>query len=257
MEKVKDSPGLEEICQFFPSPSSALVSNVSMKLPAFWPDAAKVWFTQVDAQFSIRSITVSKTKLYHMVAFLPQEVAFQILDLIQAPPPGDPYEVLRERFIRLYSLNDYQRFAALVSLPLNGDQKPLHLMNQMMALLLDGYKPDFILPGLFLQRLSIHVCSHLLQEKVSDPRAVALKADKLYQSKVSSSMNLLTDVLEDSLQVNAVTSGSRPSRPPTLAKRSSTPAPSLRSPTSPGPCWYHKKHGVLLRLGKLVVCNGN
>ena len=69
MEKVKDSPGLEEICQFFPpSPSSALVSNVSMKLPAFWPDAAKVWFTQVDAQFSIRSITVSKTKFYNVVA---------------------------------------------------------------------------------------------------------------------------------------------------------------------------------------------
>ena len=141
-----------------------------------------------------------------------------------------------------YSLNDYQRLEALVSLPLTGDQKPLHLMNRMLDLLPDGYKPDFILRRLFLRRLPIDVRSHLLQEKVSDPRALALKADKLYQSRVSSSVNLLTDVLEDSLQVHAVTLRSHPSKPPTLAKRSSTPAPSSKSPTSPGPFWYHKKH---------------
>ena len=41
-----------------------------MKLQAFWPDAAEVWFAQADAQF------------YHVVAVLPQEVASQILDLI-------------------------------------------------------------------------------------------------------------------------------------------------------------------------------
>ena len=55
-----------------------------MKLPVFWPDADKVWFAQADAQFVIRSVTVSKTKFYHSVAVLPQEVASQILNLIQA-----------------------------------------------------------------------------------------------------------------------------------------------------------------------------
>ena len=41
----------------------------------------------------------------------------------------------------LYTLNDYQRFEALVSLPLSGDQKPSHLINRMLALLPDDYKP--------------------------------------------------------------------------------------------------------------------
>ena len=68
----------------------------------------------------IRNVSVSKTKFYHAVAVLPQEVALQILDLIQAPPAGDPYEVLRERLITLYTLNNYQRFEAQVSLPLSG-----------------------------------------------------------------------------------------------------------------------------------------
>ena len=57
----------------------ALTANVALKLPVFWPEAAEVLFAQADA---IKSITVSKTKFYHAVASLPQDVAAQILDLI-------------------------------------------------------------------------------------------------------------------------------------------------------------------------------
>ena len=77
-----------------------------MKLPAFWPDGAEVWFAQADTQFAIKAVTLSKTKFYHMVAVLPQEGAAQILNLIRAPPA-------RTLFITLYSLNDYKRFEAL------------------------------------------------------------------------------------------------------------------------------------------------
>ena len=72
-----------------------------------------------------------KSKFYHAVAVLPQEVVSQILDLICAPPTGDPYIVLQECLRMLYMPNDYQCFEALVSLPLSGDQKPLHLMNRI------------------------------------------------------------------------------------------------------------------------------
>ena len=85
----------------------------------------------------------------------------------------------------------------MVSLPLTGDQKPSHLMNRMLALLPDVYKPDFILLGLFLRRLPVEVRSHLLQEKISDSPALALKADKLFQSKVSSPVNLLAEQFEE------------------------------------------------------------
>ena len=95
-----------------------------MKLPVFWLDAAKVWFAQEDAQFAICNVTVSKTKFYHSVAVLPQEIALHILDLIQAPSAGDPCGVLLERLITLYMLNNYQRFEALVSLPLSVTRNP-------------------------------------------------------------------------------------------------------------------------------------
>ena len=175
-DEVIEAHGLEDIGALFP-PSSAseavlLVAKVSMKLPVFWPVAAKVWFAQADTQFAIRSVTVSKAKLYHGVAVLPQEVASQNLILIRTPPTGDPYGVLRERLITLYMLNDYQPLEAQVSLPLSGDQKPSHLMNRMLALLPDDYKLDFILRGLFLRCLPLDVRSHLLHKKVSDPRAL-------------------------------------------------------------------------------------
>ena len=142
-----------------PSPPSVSVAaaNVALKLPVFWPKAAEVWFVQADAQFAIKSITVSKTKFYRAVASLPQNVTAQILDLIRASPAGDPYEVLKECFTMLYSLNDYQRFEALVSLLLTGDQKLSHLMNRMLGLLQGDYKPDFMLKGLFLRRVPIEV----------------------------------------------------------------------------------------------------
>ena len=53
-------------------PTVPVANNVAMKLPAFWPDAAEVWFTQADAQFVIKAMNVSNTKFYHAVAVLPQ-----------------------------------------------------------------------------------------------------------------------------------------------------------------------------------------
>ena len=61
----------------------------------------------------------------------------------------------------------------------------------------NDYKPDFILCDLFLHCLPADGCSHLLQEKVSDPRALALKTDKLFQSRVFSPVNLLADLLDE------------------------------------------------------------
>ena len=166
MSKVDKTPEHVGVAHAdLPSPPSVPVvaANVALKLPVFWLEAAEVWFAQADAQFAIKTITVSKTKFYHTVASLPQDVAAQILDLICAPPTGDPYEVLKECLTTLYSLNNYQRFEALVSLHLTGDQKPSHLMNRILTLLPDNYKPNFILRGLILHCLPIEVRSHLLQ----------------------------------------------------------------------------------------------
>ena len=100
MDKVEEDPQLEEIANLFP-PSTPVVNRVSMKLPAFWPDAAKVWFAQTDAQFAIGNVTVSNMNFYHVVTVLPQEDATKLLDLFRAPPAGFPYKVLKDWLITL------------------------------------------------------------------------------------------------------------------------------------------------------------
>ena len=132
----------------------------------------------------------------------------------------------------------------MISLPLSGDQKPSHLMNKMLALLQEDFKPGFIFRGLFLRRLPAEVRAHLLQEDIADPRALGLKAEELYHSLVSSSVNVLSseETLEPQI-VNAVRGSSSASR----GHRSSVSSTSSSATASRSPaaslCWYHRSHG--------------
>ena len=70
MPKVDETLELDGKAALLPS-SVLVAANVALKLPVFWPNAAEVWFAQADAQFNIRTITVSKAKFYHAVASIP------------------------------------------------------------------------------------------------------------------------------------------------------------------------------------------
>ena len=57
MPKVDETPelvGVADADLFSPPSVPVVAANVALKLPVFWPEAAKVWF----AQFAIKSITV-------------------------------------------------------------------------------------------------------------------------------------------------------------------------------------------------------
>ena len=117
-------------------PSSLdLLNTVSVKVPAFWPDSAEAWFVQVEAQFALKSVIVSLTKFYYCVSSFNQETANQVLDLIKSPPSSEPYKALKQRLLKLFALDDFQRYEAISSLPLSGDMKPSKVMSSMLALL--------------------------------------------------------------------------------------------------------------------------
>jgi len=68
---------------------------------------------QVEAQFALKGVTASSTKFYYCVSSFNQETANQVLDLIKNPPSSDPYEALKSRLLRLFALDDYQRYEAI------------------------------------------------------------------------------------------------------------------------------------------------
>ena len=60
-------------------------------------------------------------------------------DPIKSPPACEPYEAMNRRLFKFFALNEYQRYEAILSLPLSGDMKPSKLMSSMLALLLPVY----------------------------------------------------------------------------------------------------------------------
>jgi len=217
-----------------------ILNTVSVKVPAFWPDSAEAWFIQTEAQFALKGVTVSLTKFYYCVSAFNQETANQVLDLIKAPPVEGPYEALKARLLKLFALDDFQRYEAISSLPLSGDMKPSKLMSNMLALLPVGHKPCFFLRGAFLKRLPADVRAHLLRDDFSDPISLALKADEIYQSRIASASTVFSVSNDDQHALNAVRSDSN--RP----RRSATPHASNRPDSrsqSPSLCYYHRSWG--------------
>ena len=224
-------------------PSSLdLLNTVSVKVPAFWPESAEAWVIQVEAQFALKGVTTSSTKFYYCVSAFNQDTANQVLDLIKSPPAVGPYEALKNRLLKLFALDDYQRYEAISNLPLSGDMKPSRLMSNMLALLPAGHEPCFFLKGAFLKRLPADIRAHLIRDDFSDPISFALKADEIYKSRVSSSqVYSVTSTPEDQHSVNAV-------RPPVpnRSRRSATPHASSRQDSrsqSPTMCYYHRAWG--------------
>ena len=144
-------------------------NQVSVKVPAFWPESAEAWFVQVEAQFALKGVTASLMKFYYCVSSFNQETANQVLDLIKSPRSSEPYEALKNQLLKLFALDDFQRYEAISSLPLSGDMKPSKLMSSMLALLPVGHKPRFFLRGAFLKRLPADVQAHLLRDDFSVP----------------------------------------------------------------------------------------
>ncbi|XP_023326695.1 uncharacterized protein LOC111700108 [Eurytemora carolleeae] len=206
-------------------PSSLdLLNTVSVKVTAFWSESAEAWFIQVEAQFALKGVTSSSTKFYNCVSAFNQDTANQ------------------DRLLKLFALDDYQRYEAISNLPLSGDMKPSKLMSNMLALLPAGHEPCFFLKGAFLKRLPTDICAHLIRDDFSNPISFALKADEIYKSRVSSSqVYSVSSTPEEELSVNAV----RPSVP-NRSRRSATPHTSSRQTSrsqSPTLCYYHRAWG--------------
>ena len=224
-------------------PSSLdLLNTVSVKVPAFWPESAEAWFIQVEAQFALKGVSSSSTKFYYCVSAFNQDTANQVLDLIKSPPAADPYGALKNRLLKLFALDDYQRYEAISNLPLSGDMKPSKLMSNMLALLPSGHEPCFFLKGAFLKRLPADIRAHLIRDDFSDPISFALKADEIYKSRVSSSqVYSVSSTPEEELSINAVRRSV-----PNRSRRSATPHSSSRQTSrsqSPTLCYYHRAWG--------------
>ncbi len=94
---------------------ATIVAAVATRLPPFWPANPQVWFIQVEAQFSRRNITNSRTMYEEIVCALPTEYAAEVQDLLIDPPTDGPYEKLKELLIKRIADSERQKLRQLLT----------------------------------------------------------------------------------------------------------------------------------------------
>ena len=144
----------------------------------------------MEAQFAARNLACSLIKFYYCVAALGCTDAAHVVDLIKYPPDVLPYETLREHLTKLH------RYQAFMSLTLATNEKASRLMGNMCSLLPLSHRVHkdecFLVKGFFLDHLPPNIRTHLMREDISDPRKLAAKADKIWQSSSARSVNAVS-----------------------------------------------------------------
>ena len=85
--------------------------------------------------------------------------------------------------MELHTLSPFQRYQALMSLPLAADKKPSILMGKMCGLLPLNHRihktESLMFMGFHLDHLPLNIHTHLMKEDIKDPRKLAAKADEI------------------------------------------------------------------------------
>ena len=153
------------------------MAAVQIKLPPFWPKDPALWFAQIEAQFTTRGITVSRTKFDYVVSSLSPEYAAEVWDLLLNPPAEQPYEMLKRELTNRTSVSEQQRLQQLLTTEELGDRKPSQVLRRIQQLLGDkaATMDATFLRQLFLQRLLANV------RMVLTPSAGDLNLEQLAQ----------------------------------------------------------------------------
>ena len=117
----------------------AETNAVSLKLPHFWAEGAKIWFAQTESQFVIRNVTAEITNYHHLLSDLQNDVAITLTDFFEHVPDENPYTYLKLRLLKKYTHTDLEKAEMIRSMPGIGDNKPSDLMGLMLALCPTGH----------------------------------------------------------------------------------------------------------------------
>lgn len=241
----------------------ATVSAVALKIPPFWPADPRLWFAQVEAQFTTRSITNQKTRFDHVIASLAPEFATEVRDLILNPPEPTPYNTLKEQLIQRTAASAQRRLQLLFHSEQLGDRKPTQLLRRMQQLMGDSAPSDpsdnSLLRELFLQRLPSNVRMVLASTGEDLPiDNLAAMADKIIEVAAPTVSSVSTpppppnpevaQLREEVAELRRLIGSLHVSQPPTTQRprsrsRSRHSSPSQGDSQAAGLCWYHRRFG--------------
>ena len=137
--------------------------------------AVKGWFTILEAQFSLRSITVSTTKFYHVVAALPPDV---IAKLPPATLDSADYDALKTDVVSMFEKTKPELFESLMkSSTITG--KPSVFLQEMLSIAKQIGIDDQLVRHKFLQALPHNIAPVIASQKELKLEQLGKLADEL------------------------------------------------------------------------------
>lgn len=55
-----------------------------------WQQHPQVWFLQIEAQYTVASVSSQHTRNDHLITTLPNEIALEVYDILPSLPPHEP-----------------------------------------------------------------------------------------------------------------------------------------------------------------------
>jgi hypothetical protein len=115
----------------------------------------------------------------HVLSALPAEMVSQVLDVVEALPAAGQYEFFKNELLNIHQLSDYEKFDALVKMEPMGGRKPSQLLHAMLEFCPLGMERHLSFHYFFMQRLPQTLRTQLGEVQPGDPRALAVRADRL------------------------------------------------------------------------------
>lgn len=162
----------------------------SFKLPPFWVSKPEIWFTQIEAQFTLNKISADKTKYNYVISSLPLDVVTNIYDIILKPPQTNLYQSIKDIIINRLTASEEKRLDELLSGSEIGDRKPSEFYRDMMNVVGGSQMvSQDLLIKLWKRRLPKTILIAITASGKENINDIVILADKIWESYQLSNIN--------------------------------------------------------------------
>lgn len=149
----------------------------NVRLPTFWRNRPKLWFTQLEGAFLSHRVRSDDTRYGAVIRHLDQETMIAIEDVLDDLPLIGKYEAVKNALITRFSDSLEKQLRTLLSDIDLGDRTPSALLREMRTLA-GANVTDELLRTLWLQRLPQRIQELLAVLEGVELKSLAACADK-------------------------------------------------------------------------------
>lgn len=232
------------------------IDAFKIRVPPFWKHNPRLWFIQLEAQFTMARISTDSTKYYQVLTVLDQDVLKIVEDIVEEPPASDKYETLKKNLIQRLSASESAKVSQLLNDVEIGDRSPSQFLRELRHLA-NGRVSDEFLKTLWLKRLPVQI-QLILADNPGSLTQLANSADKIaevvqvpqvFEAAIKPNIAQQITTLAEQVasltlkldQLNKTVSRSRSHQRP-RSKSSARRSPDVDATNHPDWCWYHAKY---------------